>query len=103
MFEDGALVNAVLDSDACEWGGEHLNQIPDVTWKAVRTDVQISDRDKLKPAIVKVGLETNPNAPAGQQDAIYLLDAGWQDDGDNVPEDDEIGCFGGTRATVTMK
>ena len=73
MFEDGALKNAVLDSDACTWGGEHLNQIPDVDWTAVRTDVEVSDRDKLNPAVVKVALKTDSTAVHGEQDAVYLI------------------------------
>jgi hypothetical protein len=102
LFNDGALATEAVDSDECQLAGQDLSQIVDVAWKAVRTDVQINDRDKEGVAAKsKVAVKAPHGTPVGQQQ-VYVVTGSWQDDGDHSPENDEVGCTGGAITTISI-
>lgn len=104
MFADGAIRNAALASDFCAIVGEHLDQIPDTVWTALRTGGgKVNDRDKVG-TLATSEIRVKANSASGfREEQVYVISGAWDDGDDNgtaVP--DEVGCSGGAITTLTI-
>lgn len=64
MFADGAMEAEATSTEDCGIGSGTLNEIAGIEWTLLRTDDEVSDRDKNKAAVAKIGIESTP--PQGQ-------------------------------------
>lgn len=102
LFSDGALAAAAVNGDGCLFAGNHLSDISDVTWKALRTDTQVNDQDKAgQTSLSKIAIKADASATTSQEQ-IYFIGGTWNDDGDATPENSEVGCTGGTLTTLAI-
>ena len=104
MFSDGSLANAATNSQSCAVGDSRPVDITGFDWFALRTNGEIDDRDKVNKLLIsKLGLKA-ANGATPSQEQIYVLSGGWYDENDNQqPASDEIGCGGGTITAMTIK
>jgi hypothetical protein len=103
LFSDGALRTAALNADGCELAGQPLSQIDSVSWAALRTQKTVNDKNRAGTiAMAKIAIKADQGA-AQSQEFVYLLGGGWADDGDDIPESEEVGCGGGTITALTIK
>ncbi len=105
LFSDGTMANAAINADSCMIGNSKPNEIMDYHWHALRTDDEVDDRNKEGTLLLsKVGMKAQGTVSAPSPLTVYVFSGVWHDTTeDGQPQDDEIGCSGGTITNMTIK